>query len=258
MYVDSHAHLDDKAFDADREQVIERARAAGVGLMVAIGGGDGPDDLACSLPFAEKHSDIYATVGIHPHVAAKAEACHFDALLAAATLPKVLAVGEIGLDYFYDHSPREVQQQVFARQLEVARQVQRPIVIHCRDAWPDLTRLIESHWKSSGLGGVLHCFGGTREDAFRYLDWGFVISFAGNVTFKRAENLRAVAREIPLDRLLTETDAPYLAPVPHRGDRNEPAFVVETANALAALRGLEPAEFAAQTVANFHRFFRLP
>jgi TatD DNase family protein len=166
-------------------------------------------------------------------------------------------VGEIGLDYHYDHSPRDTQQRVFIEQLEVARQAKLPIVIHCRDAWADLRRIVESEWASSGLGGILHCFTGSREEAFAFLDWGFLVSLAGNLTFKRAENLRAVARELPLDRLLTETDSPYLAPVPYRGKRNEPAYVRETTRQLAALRSLNEEEMGRQAVENFTRFFRL-
>jgi TatD DNase family protein len=257
MLLDSHAHLDDSDFDADREAVIERARAAGLRYLVAIGGGSGPDDLASALPIAERHEWIYAAAGIHPHEAKQAEPRHFDLLRSAAVKPKVLAVGEIGLDYHYDHSPRDTQQRVFIEQLEVARQAKLPIVIHCRDAWADLRRIVESEWASSGLGGILHCFTGSREEAFAFLDWGFLVSLAGNLTFKRAENLRAVARELPLDRLLTETDSPYLAPVPYRGKRNEPAYVRETTRQLAALRSLNEEEMGRQAVENFTRFFRL-
>ncbi len=257
ILVDSHAHLDDSDFDADREAVIERARAAGLRYLVAIGGGSGPDDLASALPIAERHEWIYATAGIHPHEAKKAEPRHFDLLRSTAVKPKVLAVGEIGLDYHYDHSPRETQQRVFIQQLEVARQVKFPIVIHCRDAWADLRRMVESEWASTGLGGILHCFTGSREEAFAFLDWGFLVSLAGNLTFKKAEHLRAVARELPLDRLLTETDSPYLAPVPYRGKRNEPAYVRETTRQLAALRSLSEEEMGRQAVENFTRFFRL-
>jgi len=237
--------------------VIERARAAGLRYLVAIGGGSGPDDLASALPIAERHEWIYATAGIHPHEAKKAEPRHFDLLRSTAVKPKVLAVGEIGLDYYYDHSPREAQQKVFTRQLEVARQVKRPIVIHCRDAWADLRRIVEGEWASSGLGGILHCFTGSREEAFAFLDWGFLVSLAGNLTFKKAEDLRAVARQLPLDRLLTETDSPYLAPVPHRGKRNEPAYVRGTTRQLAALHSLSEEEMGRQAVENFTRFFRL-
>jgi TatD DNase family protein len=254
-FLDSHAHLDDAQFDADRDAVIERARTAGLKYLVTVGCGNGPDDLGVGIPIADTHGWIYTTAGIHPHEAARAEDRHFEMLQRAAANPKVIAIGEIGLDYFYDHSPRETQQQILIRQLEVARAARLPIVIHCRDAWDDLATIVENHWRSSGLGGILHCFTGRREDAARFLDWGFMISFAGNLTFKKAENLREAARYVPLDRLLTETDCPYLAPIPHRGERNEPAFVVEVTRALASLRGLSDGEMGAQAVENFIRFF---
>jgi TatD DNase family protein len=256
-FLDSHAHLDDAQFDADREAVIERARAAGLKYLLTVGGGSGPDDLGAGIPIAEQHEWIYTSAGIHPHEAARAEERHFEALQRAAIQPKVLAIGEIGLDYLYDHSPRETQQRVLIRQLDMARAVSKPVIIHCRDAWADLGAIVAERWQSSGLGGILHCFTGSLDDAQRFLDWGFLVSFAGNLTFKKAESLRGAARSIPLDRLLIETDSPYLAPVPHRGKRNEPAFVVEVARALAALRNLSSEEMGAQAAGNFERFFRL-
>lgn len=254
MFLDSHCHLDDATFDADRDAVIERARAAGIAYLLTIGG-SGPDEVGAGLPIAAKHDWIYTSAGIHPHEAVHAKDHHYDHLRRTAAQPKVIAIGEIGLDFYYDHSPREIQKQVFIRQLEVAREVKLPIIIHCRDAWTDLAPLVSEHWRSSGLGGILHCFTGTRDDATKFLDWGFMISFAGNVTFKKAESLRDAARFVPLDRLLTETDCPYLAPVPHRGQRNEPAFVVETTRALAALRNLKDEELGQSAVDNFIRFF---
>jgi len=182
---------------------------------------------------------------------------YLERLDALARHSRVIAWGEIGLDYFYDHSPREVQQLVFARQLKQARAAKLPIVIHCRDAWPDCLAILEQDWRPSGLGGIFHCFTGTREDAQRGLDMGFVVSFAGNVTYPKMQHLRDVAREIPLDRLLTETDSPFLPPQSRRGKRNEPAFVVEVAQALANVRDLPAEEIAATTAANFRRFFRL-
>jgi TatD DNase family protein len=161
------------------------------------------------------------------------------------------------LDYYYNHSPHEVQKQVVIRQLELARELKLPVVIHCRDAWSDLREVVGSHWRSAGLGGILHCFTGSPADALAFLDWGFLLSFAGNLTFKKAENLRAVAREIPLDRLLTETDSPYLTPVPHRGKRNEPAYVREVTRALAALHNRSEEDMGRQAVENFARFFHL-
>ncbi len=257
MYVDSHAHLDDSAFDADREQAIARARDAGLGYLLTVGCGSGPDDLDVGLPIAARHDWIYTSAGIHPQEAARAGESHFEKLRRTAGEPKVLAVGEIGLDYYYENSPRETQKRVLIRQLEIARAVRRPVIIHCRDAWADLGEIFAAHWASAGLGGILHCFSGSEEDARRFLDWGFLISFAGNLTFKKAEPLRAAARGIPLDRLLAETDCPYLAPVPHRGKRNEPAWVVETTRVLGELRGLSGEEMGARVAENFVRFFRL-
>jgi TatD DNase family protein len=256
-FVDSHCHLDDSAFSADREQVIERACAAGLRYLLTVGCGSGPDELDVGIPIAERHEWIYTSAGMHPHEAARAEERHFENLSQAAGHAKVLGIGEIGLDYFYDHSPREIQKRVLIRQLEIARSAKLPVIIHCRDAWPDLTEIVREHWCSSGLGGILHCFGGAREDAIRFMDWGFLISFAGNVTFKKAENLREVAALIPLDRLLVETDSPYLAPVPHRGKRNEPSYVVEVTRVMAALRNLSEEEMGERTIENFERFFHL-
>jgi len=257
FFVDSHCHLDDARFDADREQVIERARQAGIRFLLTVSGGSSADDLASGLPIAAAHDWIYTTAGIHPHEAEGAEKKHFERLRQAAGEPKVVAIGEIGLDYFYDHSPREVQKQVLIEQLQIAGETNLPVIIHCRDAWTDLEEIIGQQWAGSGRRGILHCFTGTRDEAFKFLDWGFMISFAGNVTFKKAENLREVAREIPLDRLLTETDSPYLAPVPNRGKRNEPVFVLDVVRQLAALRGMSPEEMGTLTGRNFMDFFGL-
>lgn len=256
MYVDSHCHLDDADFNADREAVIERARLAGLRYLLTIGGASGPDSMAAAIPLAEAHEWILAAAGIHPHEASKAEDRHYDELRRLAQHPKFVAVGEIGLDYHYDHSPRDVQRQVLVRQLELAQELKLPLIIHCRDAWADLRDVVRTQWRASGLGGILHCFSGTREDAFELMDAGFLVSFAGNLTFKKAEGLRAVAREIPLDRLLTETDSPYLAPVPYRGKRNEPAFVREVTQELAVLRGISDEEMGRQAVENFVRFLK--
>jgi TatD DNase family protein len=257
MHVDSHAHLDDPDFNADREAVIERARAAGLRYLLAVGGGTGPDNLEAPVALAERHDWIYATVGVHPHDARHFTEPHAGQIRKLAQHPRVVGIGEIGLDYHYDNSPREVQKRVLLWQLELAREAGLPIVIHCRDAWPDLTEIIQAHWKSNGLGGILHCFSGSRQDAVKFLNWGFQVSFAGNVTYKKAESLREAAREIPVDRLLTETDCPYLAPVPYRGKRNEPAFVLEVARTLAALRNLGVEELGEIVARNFERFFDL-
>jgi TatD DNase family protein len=256
--IDSHAHLEMEQFDEDRAEMLERARAAGVRTLLAIGSGSSPTDkLDAAIPFAEQYDWIYATVGIHPHDANTATDEHFTQLEKLARHRKVLAWGEMGLDYYYDHSPREVQQQVFRRQLELARSAKQPIVIHCRDAWDDCLQTLEQDWGPSGLGGILHCFTATVSEARRGLEMGFLVSFAGNVTYPKMQHLRDVAREIPLENLLTETDSPFLPPQGRRGKRNEPAFVVEVAQALANVRNLAPEEVATTTAANFRRFFGL-
>ena len=263
MLVDSHAHLEGERYDPDREQVLARAREAGVKTIVAIGSGTGPGSLDCGIKLAEQYDNIYATVGIHPHEAKLAADTDFAELAQLAKNSKVIAVGEIGLDYFYDHSPREVQQQVFVKQIELARAAQLPIVIHNRpsqdneDAWDDFFTLINQHWASSGLGGVLHCFTGTWAHAKRALDLGFMISLAGNVTFPKAQQIRDAAKQVPLDRIFIETDSPFLAPVPHRGKRNEPAFVKEVARQIGELRSLSAEDVGDLTSANFYKFFKL-
>jgi TatD DNase family protein len=262
MFVDSHAHLDGPQFDSDREQVIERARTAEVQTMVAIGNGDGPAHVDCGIRLAEKYDFIYATLGIHPHEARLADEAAYQNMERLAKRPKVIAWGEIGLDYYYDHSPRDVQKEVFRRQMELAASAKLPIVIHCRpseasdDAWNDCLSLIHEHWATNGLGGILHCFTGTWPQAKSALDMGFMISFAGNVTFPKAQQIRDTAVEVPLERMLIETDSPYLAPVPHRGKRNEPAFVKETARKLGELRGLTAEELGQDTSRNFYNFFK--
>lgn len=248
--IDSHCHLDDKQFDGDREQVIERALAAGVERMMAIGTGNGPPDLEAGLRLARKHAAMYATVGVHPHDAAKATPETFVALQSLVGEAKVLAVGEIGLDYHYDFSPREVQRDVFVAQLKLAAAAAKPIVIHTREAWEDTARLLREHWTG---GGIMHCFSGGPAEAREALDLGFHLAFGGVLTFPKAEAVREAARLAPENRLLLETDAPYLAPVPNRGKRNEPAFVVETARRLAAVRGAEVEHIADLTTANFER-----
>jgi TatD DNase family protein len=264
MFVDSHAHLEMEQFNADREQMLARARENGIATIVAIGSGTGPGSLDCGIRLAEKHESIYATIGIHPHEAKLANDADFEELVRLATRPKVIAWGEIGLDYFYDHSPRDVQQQVFLRQLQLAGAAKLPIVIHCRpsdgsdNAWEECLALLHEHWAASGLGGILHCFTGTWLQAKRALDMGFMISFAGNVTFPKAAQIRDAAKEVPLDRMLIETDSPFLAPVPYRGKRNEPAFVKEVARQLGELRALSTDEIGRRTSHNFYDFFKLP
>jgi len=261
LYIDSHAHLEGPKFDIDRPLVMERARQAGVERVLAIGSGTGPGSLDCAIKIAEQHDWIYATMGIHPHEAQLAADSDFVEMEQLAKHPKIMAWGEIGLDYFYDHSPRDTQKEVFRRQMELARAAKLPIVIHCRpsnnseNAWDDTLDMLRRHWASAGIGGILHCFTGDWKHAQAALEMGFYISFAGNVSFPKAGNIRESARQVPLHRMLIETDSPFLAPVPHRGKRNEPAFVVNTAETLAQLRGLGREEIGQKTTENFYRLF---
>jgi len=251
--VDSHCHLDDHQFAADRDAAIERARAAGVERMVAIGTGGGPPDLEAGLRLARQYPFIYATVGVHPHDAAKATPETFARLAALAR--EAVAIGEIGLDYHYDFSPRDVQRRVFVEQLTLAARSRKPIVIHTREAWDDTLALIREH--GLPFGGIMHCFTGGPTEARQALELGFYLSFGGIVTFPKADAVRETAALTPEDRLLIETDAPYLAPVPHRGKRNEPAFIVETVRRLAEARAVTPEHIAAVTTGNFERLFGL-
>jgi len=256
--IDSHAHIDFPQFAEDRDVMLARARAAGVNTILAIGIGPGPERLDAAIPYAEVHDWIYTTVGIHPHEAKEVTQAHLDTLARLARHPKVIAWGEIGLDYYYDHSPRDVQQRVFRDQMELARAAKLPIIIHCRDAWSDCLNLLEEAWKGTGLQGILHCFTGNLEDAKRGVELGFMISFTGNLTYPKAQNIRDVAKALPLENILIETDSPYLAPQTHRGKRNEPAYVAEVAKALASVRDLGTEEIASKTSDNFRRFFKLP
>jgi len=251
---DSHSHLDGPEFDKDREEVFERAWVSGVRHMVAIGNGSGPDRLRAGLEMAAGRDWVYPTIGIHPHEAKLATEEHFIELQQLAKNSQVIAVGEIGLDYHYDHSPSDVQQAVFRRQLDLAAANRLPVIIHCREAWPDCLRILEDRWKPTGLGGIFHCFSGSFDDARRGMDAGFYISFAGTLTFPKAADLRDVAARIPWDRLLIETDSPFLAPVPKRGKRNEPAFVQFVAEQLGLVRGVSGPEAAAATTRNFLAF----
>ena len=261
MYIDSHAHLEGQKFDDDRPQVLERAQQAGLERILAIGSGTGPGTLDCAIKIAEQHDWIFATMGIHPHEAQLATEADFSEMEQLAKHPKIIAWGEIGLDYFYDHSPRDVQKNVFRRQMELARTARLPIVIHCRptnnseNAWDDTLQMLSEHWAPAGLPGILHCFTGEWKHAKAALDMGFYISFAGNVSFPKAENIRESSRQVPLDRMLIETDSPFLAPVPHRGKRNEPAFVVNTAETVGQLRGMSKEEIGQTTTQNFYRLF---
>jgi TatD DNase family protein len=248
--IDSHCHLDSEQFDADREAAIERALAAGVDTMVAIGTGNGPPDLEAGIRLADKHAAFYATVGVHPHDASKASEETFRRLAELCKHPKVIAVGEIGLDYHYDFSPRDVQKAVFIEQMRIAADAGKPIVIHTREAWDDTLALIREHWRGAG---IMHCFSGGPEEARQALELGFHLSFGGIVTFPKALNIQEAAKMTPPDRLLIETDAPYLAPVPYRGKRNEPAFIVQTARKLADLRGESVDAVIEATIANFKK-----
>ena len=268
MLIDSHCHLEGPRFNGDRLEVLARARDAGIGALLSIGNGSGPDEVDCALKLIDEFSShpaltkIYASIGIHPHEARLATGEHYNRMRRLARDQRVVAWGEIGLDYFYDHSPREVQREVFIAQMDLAAEAGLPIIIHCRpsdarpdDAWDDCLSLIEQRFASTGMGGVLHCFTGRAEHADAALKFGFLISFAGNVTFPKAENIREAARNVPLHRMPVETDSPYLAPIPNRGKRNEPAFVAETARYIAQLRVVEIEELARATSANFFRQF---
>ncbi len=287
MLIDSHCHIDGEQFDADRDEVVQRAKDAGVVAMLNIGTGDPHSDVfRRAVELAEKYENVYAAVGVHPHDAKlyddKAEGHLVDLVRSSK---KVIAWGEIGLDYHYDHSPREVQIQVFRRQIRTARELDLPIIIHSRDADDETVQILTEEFGLSGdtlvptdaasasgqpldggaadgdrsvpAPGIMHCFGGTPQMAEDLMKIGFLISFAGNVTFKKAENLRDAARVVPLDKLLVETDCPFLTPVPFRGKRNEPSYVVHTAKFLADFYGVEFEELAQQTTQNFVDFFRI-
>ncbi len=248
--VDTHCHLDNEQFESDREAVIERARNAGVERMMAIGTGNGPPDLEVAVRLADAYPFLYATVGVHPHDASKATEETFERLRELLRHPKVLALGEIGLDYHYDFSPRDVQREVFERQIDLAKEAGKPIVIHTREAWADTLSVLRALWQGEG---IMHCFTGDEAQAREALECGFYLSFGGVLTFPKAESVREAARITPEDRLLIETDCPYLAPVPHRGKRNEPALIAETARRLAEVRGVTLDDIARVTTANFER-----
>ena len=254
MLADSHAHIDDERFDADREEVVARALAAGVSLIVNIGA-----DMASSarsVALAEKYPGIYAAVGMHPHDSQDMKETDYRQLEQWATHPKVVAIGEIGLDYHYDLSPRSVQKEVFLRQLDLARKTGKPFIIHEREAHADMLDIIRN--AARGLNGVFHCFSGSVETAREYLKMGFYISVAGPVTFPKSVKTKEVAKAVPLDRLLVETDSPYLTPQPFRGKRNEPAYVRIVAEEIANLRDISLAELAEATTANVRRLFNIP
>jgi TatD DNase family protein len=250
MFVDSHCHLDDERFADDLDAVLDRAAAAGVTRILTIGTGDGPPEIDRAVSLADRYTQVYASIGVHPHDAAKVTPQTYDDLRALAGHAKVIAFGEIGLDYHYDFSPREIQREVFIEQLKLARAVGMPITIHTREAWEDTMTVLREHWQGEG---VLHCFTGDPAQAREALDMGFHLSYGGVVTFKTADHVRESARITPDDRLLIETDAPYLAPIPYRGKRNEPAMMIETARKLAEVRGTTAEAIAALTTTNFER-----
>ena len=269
MLIDSHAHLDSSRYEGELEAVLRRAAGAGVGAVLAIGIGEGPAEMQQALDICREYSGqsgmprLYASAGIYPHNTHESDAealAKLDRLLGE---PEVIACGEIGLDYYHEGSPHDVQKRVFTQQMELAAARQRPILIHCRPrdgdnaCWEDTLSLLSEHWRPTGLGGILHCFSGDWAHAERAMEMGFLISFAGNVTYPKAQPLREVAARVPSDMLLVETDAPFLAPLPERGKRNEPALVVHTAAVLAELRGVTGEEMASITTKNFRQLFRL-
>lgn len=255
-FFDSHAHLDFADFDGEVDAVLRRARDAGVAGVIAVGSGRGLESRAAAVALAGRHADIWATVGIHPHDADLADDAAVAELRGLAARPRVVAIGEIGLDYHYDRSPRPRQREAFAAQLRLARELRLPVVIHTREADDDTLAILRG--EGVPWGGVLHCFSGDERLARAGLDLGLCISFSGILTFPKADRLRAVARDVvPLDRTLVETDSPYLAPVPFRGRRCEPAYVVQTARKLAEIHGATPEATARITTANARRLFGL-
>ena len=257
--IDSHCHIDGEAFDEDRDAVVQRAKDAGVVAMLTIGTGDPhSDDFRKAVAVAEQYDNVFASVGVHPHDAKLYDDAAEAHLKDLATSSKVIAWGEIGLDFYYDHSPRDVQVSVFRRQIRTARELELPIIIHSRDADNETVAVLTEEYSGDDFrGGIMHCFGGTPAMAESLMKIGFLISFAGNVTFKKAENLRDSARVVPLDKLLVETDCPFLTPIPFRGKRNEPAYVEHTARFLSDLYCVEFESLAEQTTQNFIDFFKL-
>ena len=253
MLVDSHCHLDFPDFADELDEVVARGRAAGIGMMLTIGTSLSKFDGV--LAIAERFDDIYCSVGVHPHQAGEEGQAAPDALVSLAGHPKVVGIGETGLDYFYDKSPRPAQQANFRTHIEAARRTGLPLIVHSRDADREMAEILAEEQATGSYTGVMHCFSSGPELAEKALELGFYISLSGILTFNTAEGLREIAKTVPLDRLLVETDAPFLAPVPHRGHRNEPAYVTETAARLADLKDISVDELAAATTANFQRLF---
>ncbi len=261
MWIDTHAHVTASDFGEDRAEALDRASAAGVGRVIAIGSGYGVSECAAAAKLAERDPRVFATAGVHPHDAKEWSEAALTELRQWLAKPRVVAVGECGLDYFYDNSPREEQREALAAQLALAVELDLPVVLHLRckadDAYDDFLDI----WRASSgaaLQGIVHCFTGGADFARKALDLGLHISFSGIVTFKRAEALRETAKQVPLTRLLVETDAPFLAPQAHRGRRNEPAYVVEVGQCLADLHGMAVEELAHITTHNAERLFELP
>jgi TatD DNase family protein len=255
MFIDSHAHIDGREFDADRDAVIERAHAAGVSAILNVGTGDPHSGaLERAVELGQRHENIYTALGTHPHDARLYDESAEEKIRNLIQSERVIAWGEIGLDFHYDNSPHDVQLEVFKRQLRAARECDLPVVIHTREAESETIEILKSEYDGRG---IFHCFSGSLELAQNALELDFMISFSGIVTFKKAEELREVAKQVPLDRLLIETDCPYLAPIPYRGKRNEPAYVVEVARCLAGIHDISIERMAQQTSDNFRRFFRL-
>lgn len=259
IFVDSHCHIDGEAFDADRDEVVQRAKDAGVKAMLNVGTGNPHNgEIAKAVRVAEQFENVFASVGVHPHDAKLYDdEAENNLVRLVENSEKVIAWGEIGLDYYYDHSPRDVQREVFIRQIRKARELDLPIIIHSRDADDDTVEILTRECSYENFRGIMHCFGGTAKMADDLMKIGFLISFAGNVTFKKADNLRDAARVVPLDKLLIETDCPFLTPIPFRGKRNEPSFVVHTANFLAEFFGVATEIIAENTTRNFTDFFNL-
>lgn len=255
MLIDSHAHIQGKEYAGEAEAVIDRARAAGVETIIVVGGAGDMSSNTEAVKLADTFSNVYATVGMHPHDAKDVGADELQTLRELASHPKVIAVGETGLDFYYSHSPHDTQQRVFAQFIHMARETELPIVVHERDAAPQAMELLRSEG-GGNLRGVIHCFTGNYEAARAYLDLGFYLSFTGIITFKNAEPLRDVVRRVPLERMLVETDSPYLTPVPHRGKRNEPAFVRLVAETIAQVKEVQLAEVARVTTNNVRELFR--
>ena len=258
MFIDSHAHIDGPEFESDRDEIIERARAAGVSVILNVGTGDphsGAFERAITL--GQKYDSVYTAIGTHPHDARFYDDQAEEKIKSLVTSERVLAWGEIGLDFHYDNSPRDAQVEVFKRQLRAARECDLPVVIHTREAESETIDILKTEYDGAERRGVFHCFSGSKDLAQRALELGFMISFSGIVTFKKADELRDVAQSVPLDRLLIETDCPYLAPIPYRGKRNEPAYVAEVARCLAGIHGVEVEEIGRVTSHNFVSFFRI-